>query len=190
MNKQITRGKLLLLLAASTAIMYLHSPLMIIIFAFLVGVLSTLTKSRGSRRSRYISIAVVTLFIMIFQLLFNGSLPLAARIVTGFIASLRIISLSLMVFLFTETTSVSDIVQALSFLPKTICLMLTISFALIPAILRESAMIRMAQQTRGLETGGFKRVSSFLALIVPLLSRTLLRAEHIAMTLETRGYQP
>jgi energy-coupling factor transporter transmembrane protein EcfT len=74
-------------------------------------------------------------------------------------------------------------------LPKKLCLMLTISFALIPAILRESSMIRMVQQTRGLDTKGVKVVSGILALIIPLLSRTLLRAEHIAMTLETRGYQ-
>ncbi|HUD19142.1 MAG TPA: energy-coupling factor transporter transmembrane component T [Patescibacteria group bacterium] len=189
MNKRITQAKLVFLLVASTVIMYLRSPLSIVIFCISIGILSAFTKSRASRRSRYTSIAVVAVFILFFQLLFNQSVPVVQRMLIGIIASLRVISLSFMVFLFTETTSVFDIVSALSFLPKKLCLMLTISFALIPAILRESSMIRMVQQTRGLDTKGVKVVSGILALIIPLLSRTLLRAEHIAMTLETRGYQ-
>ena len=189
MNKRIAQGKLLLLLVASTLVMYFRDFRVSVALCVFVVFLTALTKSSINRNGRYTSIGVVSLGIILFQLLFNWSIPIYFRLLAGALAALRIVTLSLMVFLFTETTSVSDIVAALSFLPKKVCLMLTISFALIPAILKESAVIRMVQQTRGLESKGLKGLTNLAAIIIPLVSRTLIRAEHIAMTLETRGYQ-
>lgn len=173
----------------SGLVMYFRAPWVIFGLCLFVICLTVLAKSSAKRKGRYVSIGVVSVCIILFQLLFNWSIPIQLRLLVGALAALRIITLSLMVFLFTETTSVSDIVAALSFLPKKICLMLAISFALIPAILRESSMIHMVQQTRGLESKGLKGITNLAAIIIPLLSRTLIRAEHVAMTLETRGYQ-
>lgn len=178
-----TRIKLLALICFSTVLIYMRNlPLLFILFV-IISFVSVFSTFRISALKRYLSLCVVALSVLVFQCLLNTSAPLMERVYIGVIASLRIMSLSLLVFLFTESTSVSDIVGALSFFPKQIRLALTISISLIPAILKEAQSIRLVQQSRGYHSMGI------FPFIIPLLSRTLIRAEHIAVSLETRGYQ-
>jgi len=188
MKTTITRSKLLLLLCSSTALIYLHSLVIMTCVFLILSIISLLTKSWSKTIKRFLSICLVASFVILFQVVFNASVPLLARLSLGILAAVRIISLSLLVFIFAETTSVSDIARAFSFLPKQISLLLTISLALIPSILLESQSIRLAQQARGYSMKGWNIVRGFVPLVIPLLSRTLVRAERIAMVLESRGY--
>ena len=98
-------------------------------------------------------------------------------------------TLSLLVFLFSQTTSPSSLMHSLSFLPTKFRLVFTISLSLIPILIREAGGIRRAQESRGLTPQWKHPFGSVIPLIVPLLHRTLTRAEHIAMVLQVRGLE-
>lgn len=183
------RLKMLALLVVSTLLIALRSRIAIILFCAVIIVAIGAINSLKKTKSRFLAIVGVSLFVIIFQVIFNSSVTLMERFIVGGITALRIISLSLLVFSFTETTSPSAIVSALSFLPSWLTLALTISFSLIPAIMKELSSIRLVQEARGFRPTGFNIVRSIFPLLIPLLTRTLTRAEHIALVLETRGFQ-
>jgi energy-coupling factor transporter transmembrane protein EcfT len=189
MNIRKTRLKLIGLLFISTVMIAIRNPIVVCIITAAILTLSVRFIRYQVLWQRLSPIFVIGLFVILFQVLFQTTIPIQNRFVEGFIQSFRLISLSLLVFVFTQTTSVSQIVSALSFLPKKLCLLLTISFALIPAILREITDIRIAQQARGFAPKGVNIIRSVFPVLIPLLNRTLTRAEHIAIVLETRGFE-
>lgn len=172
------RLKLLALILFSTGLVFIRNIVLIGIACGAIIVVSGAKIRRGSYKSRLLAIVGVALLVVVFQGIQN-------HLLLGIATAIRLISLSLLVLLFTETTSPSSIVAALSFLPKNISLMLTISFSLIPAILQEISAIRIAQQARGFSSKGIK----IFPVLIPLLNRTLSRAEHIAIVLQTRGFE-
>jgi energy-coupling factor transporter transmembrane protein EcfT len=167
--------KLIALICISTFLVFVRNPFIIAVVCGAIIVACGAILRRGKLFSRLMAIIGISLLVVVF----NG---IQSHWLAGAITALRLVSLSLLVFLFTETTSASEIVSALSFLPNQITLMLTISFSLIPAILQEISAIRMAQQTRGSSR-------SIFPILIPLLNRTLIRAEHIAIVLQTRGFE-
>lgn len=116
------------------------------------------------------------LLIIIFQLL--SRLPLSS--------GLKIANLSLLVLLYTSTSSSNEISQVFSFLPAGLSLTLTIALNLIPAIFLEAQKIRLVQSSRG------RRLIGPLPLIIPLLHRTLRRSQQLAIILAVgkRGIEP
>jgi energy-coupling factor transport system permease protein len=187
-NVWVTRLKLSGLLACSTGILFIRDIRVLFIVAAVITGLSLFSSEATRMRERIVPIFTICAFVIIFQLICNGQVSLLQRIYLGLASSTRLLALSLLVFLFAQTTSVSRIIEALSFLPGNVRLMITISFALIPAIMQETTAIRMAQQARGLRHQGIHIMRSLLPLLIPLLNRTLSRAEHIAMIMEARGY--
>jgi energy-coupling factor transporter transmembrane protein EcfT len=176
-----TSLKLIALILFSTVFIFLRNIIFLGLISFTIIAVSVFTMRRGNLMSRLTAVIGISLFVMLFQILFNVSLVVPARLLVGGMTALRLISLSLLVLLFTETTSPSEIVAALSFLPKRASLMITISFSLIPVILQEISAIRVAQKARGAS-------HSLFPILIPLLNRTLTRAEHIAIVLQTRGF--
>jgi energy-coupling factor transporter transmembrane protein EcfT len=179
----LTRLNLIALILFSTFFVLVRNIYLIsLIFCILIAI-NGVIKHRGNVKSRLVAIIGVSALVILFQLIVNSTVPIYERLLIGSLTTLRLVSLSLLVFIFTETTSPSSIVSALSFLPNNVTLMLTISFSLIPAILQEVSAIRIAQQARGAHSG------SIIPVLVPLLNRTLTRAEHIAIVLQTRGFE-
>jgi energy-coupling factor transporter transmembrane protein EcfT len=183
MNRSwITRGKFLCLLICSTGILFIRDAWFVTGVLICIGMVSYVSSGQKKFVQRITPLLTVCIFIMVFQLVGNAGLSLVGRLIAGYISGARILSLSLLVFLFTEMTSVYKIVEALSFLPSTLQLLITISFALIPTIMSEIGVIKRAQQSRGYQS------RSIFPILIPLVSRTLGRAEHIAIVIQTRGY--
>jgi energy-coupling factor transporter transmembrane protein EcfT len=184
-----TRLKFFGLFGISTAMILIRNPVLICLVSIVIFSFSFSVIQYSVFIKRLRPIIVIGLFIMVYQLVFLSSISIYQRLYDGLMQSVKLMSLSLLVFVFTETTSITKIVTALSFLPKKVCLLITISFALIPAIMREISDIRIAQQARGFAPRGFNIIRSILPILIPLLNRTLMRAEHIAIVLETRGFE-
>jgi len=189
MNRRRTQIKLLFLILFSTLMVFFRNPDAVFGITAIITLISLLKLNFLNVKNRLISLFFVSLLIIIFQLLFGLTTSLYLRLFQGLTAALRLLSLSLLVFLFTETTSVTEIVSAFSFLPPKLNLMITISFSLIPVILKEISTIRVAQQSRGLPLKGIYMFRSIFPLLIPLLSRTLTRAEQIAIVLQTKGFK-
>lgn len=171
----MTRVKIFSIFLFSTMLLFVHTW---IIPFFMIVALSAINRSVIEKRFK--PLLIVFFFVLLFQLLFNTTLTIEQRLYQGIFAGSRIIALSLLVFWFTETTSSSEIIRTLSFLPANFRLVLTISLSLIPVLLNEIGSIQRAQQSRG--------KSTILSILIPLLHRTLKRSEQIAIVLQTRGY--
>lgn len=172
----------------STLIIFVKDIYLSSLFLIIILVLSAFTKTKRKLRERIYPLVSISLMVVFFQLIFNFSLDLSQRLIAGITAGEKIISLSLIVFIFTSLTSLSKIVEIFSFLPSSIQLMLTITFSLIPVILDESKKIMMVQLSKGHKMGKLNIFRNLPPIIVPLIHRSLKRAEQIGLVLEARGY--
>jgi energy-coupling factor transporter transmembrane protein EcfT len=165
--------KLLFLVLISSLIIFIKNIFIVAALLLIILILILKTSKRQQLFPRIKPLLFISALIILFQLNHWQSALLAA---------LKIMTLSLLVFYYTATISVSQIVKAFSFLPKTWQLMLTITLSLIPVIFSEAKKIKLIQTCRGY--GG----KNPFPIIIPLLHRTLNRAEQIALIITSRGY--
>lgn len=189
MNQVIlTRIAILGLITSSSLLLFLKDKLILSVLVPIILVISFSLDKKGKLSTRVFPLLAVSIPIILFQLIFNTSLPAGERFIQGFTAAAKIFTLSMLVFVFTSIVSVNQITMALSFLPPKIKLALVITFSMIPAIFAEAQKILLAQNARGYNTRGLNIVKSFIPFIIPLLHRTLRRAEQISITIQARGY--
>jgi energy-coupling factor transporter transmembrane protein EcfT len=183
------RVKLLILLVLSTGIVYVKSSV-VMGGVFLMMLVMLLAKNGMEKvRKRLKPLLGIGIFVILFHLLFESGLPIETRLINGILAALKINVLSLVVFWYTSTTSVSAIAQSLSFLPGNLVFMLTVTLSLIPAIFLESEKIVMAQSSRGYDKKSMNIFKRLFPVAIPLLHRTLTRAQNLALVLESRGFE-
>ncbi|MBU1322675.1 hypothetical protein KKE75_01315, partial [Patescibacteria group bacterium] len=116
--------KLITLIITSSALIFIHN--LYFLFAFFFALLLTIAlKTKFSPlKNRLTPLLFTVVLLIIFQLIFNSGQPYSVRLLQGFTAALKILSLSLLVFLYTSTTSINQISLAFNFLPKTFNFML------------------------------------------------------------------
>jgi len=174
--------KLIGLILISSALILINNLYFLSGFLLILLLIITLKANLSPLNNRLLPLLLTVFMIIIFQLVFNSSQTYSVRLLQGLTAALKILSLSLLVFLYTSTTSLTQISQTFSFLPKTFNFMLTITFSLIPVIFQEAKTIILLQKCRGYHS------LNPLPIIIPLLHRTLRRSEQIALTMSSRGY--
>jgi energy-coupling factor transport system permease protein len=116
--------------------------------------------------------------------------------------SARLFLLMAMAALLTFTTSPVDLTDALEQLLRPfarwglpaheLALMMSIALRFIPALWEEAEKIKKAQMARGadFESGNvWRRMQSYVPVLIPLFVSTFRRAEELAMAMEARGYR-
>ncbi|SFS84244.1 energy-coupling factor transporter transmembrane component T family protein [Marininema halotolerans] len=116
--------------------------------------------------------------------------------------SLRFMLLVVTGMLLTLTTSSIDLTDGMERLltplrrvgvpAHELALMMSISLRFIPTLWEETNKIMKAQQARGadFESGSiFKRLKSFIPVLIPLFVSAFRRAEELALAMEARGYR-
>lgn len=190
MKKILTLVKIIFLLLFNSLVFFFQEPLILTLLFFLfIFILIPLKYLVLERLKIIIPIGIM---IILFQLIFNTSIPLDQRFLFGYIASMKIILISLSVFLFLSFTSLFELIQLFNFLPKTWLLLLTLTFYFIQSILNETEKIKAAQKSRGLRINSwniFINLLNLSALIVPLLHRIFQRAETLSLTIVSRGFE-
>jgi biotin transport system permease protein len=109
----------------------------------------------------------------------------------GVVALLRFAILILLATIVTLTTRVSDLVEAIEqalqplrrfgVRPGQVSFMLALSIRLVPLLLQQFHEIQEAQRARGLDR-------NWLALLVPLVIKTLRMADDLSEALDARGF--
>lgn len=174
--------KLIALILTSSGLIFINNLYILSACLLIILLILTLKTNLSSLANRLLPLFFTIVLLILFQLFFNSSQTYSVRLLQGFTAAIKILSLSLLVFLYTATTSITQISQALNFLPKNFSFMLTITFSLIPVIFQEAKTIILLQKCRGYHN------LNPLPIIIPLLHRTLKRSEQIALTMSSRGY--
>jgi energy-coupling factor transporter transmembrane protein EcfT len=188
MNKKyINFGKIILIFAATTLSFRIHSFDILVFGIVISAVAYIISPQKWSIRVR--PLLTVAAMVILFQVIFNTELPFSTRVYEGIIAGTKIYFLSLLVFLFTATTSPSEISSLLSFLPEQLRLAVSITLGLIPQIMDESKKISAIQLCRGHKRSFVNPLNNILPVIIPLLHRTIKRAETISLIMESRGIE-
>tara|TARA_Y100001960_G_scaffold323695_1_gene402593 strand:+ start:600 stop:1229 length:630 start_codon:yes stop_codon:yes gene_type:complete len=113
--------------------------------------------------------------------------------ILGLETILRILVLLMLAILITLTTKVSDMMDVLEWAvfplkqlgvnPSKVSMMLSMVIRFIPMMMREAQEILEAQRARGLERNA-------IALLMPLLIKTLKMADDLSEAIEARAYDP
>lgn len=146
----------------------------------------------ASKVSTNIYKGVASLFIFAamlagLQYLFNADIVLAA------VTALKMAAMTLVFFILLATTRMQDLSTALVTqcrVPFEYAFMLTAALRFIPDFLSESKAIQEAQACRGFSSRGnpINRLTSYMAIIKPLVLRAVGRSETMALSLELRGF--
>ncbi|MDD4600742.1 Energy-coupling factor transporter transmembrane protein EcfT [bioreactor metagenome] len=135
---------------------------------------------------------VASLFIFAFLL---GGLQyvFSNDIILSVVTALKMTAMTLVFAILLATTRMQDLSAALVTqcrVPYEYAFMLTAALRFIPDLLTESKAIQEAQACRGFSPGGnpITRLTSFMAIIKPLVLKSVSRSETMALSLELRGF--
>ena len=186
----LTRIRLGLVFLISNILLFYKEAFYLNIIFFLLILFYIFIKQKFSIYITWLKpLFVAVIIVFIIQLLtFNGSGFSQKGLIFGILSSLRILSLSSLIFLLIYTTQLSLIIKALNFFPPQISYILSLSLGMIPQLTREMKQIIIAQQARGhrLNWNIFK---SYLPILLPLFTRSFIRSEQIAISLQARGFK-
>lgn len=181
---------LLLIILVSTSIFLLRNwQILLFVFVITVILIIMIPKVRLKIIPRMFSLLMVSLFIIIFNTIFYPSPDYSARFLNGLIAAEKIMTVSLAVFSFVFTNSMSEIINTLCFLPSKFRLSLTITFSIMPTILEEIKKIAVVQCAKGLNRRSLNPTKNIIPIIIPVMHRSMQRAEQIAITIQARGFE-
>lgn len=177
--------KIFTLIILSAIILYTFNSLILTAILFILLVIFQFNQPKLSILNRLKVLLPLGVFIIIFQIIFNQSPLLIDKFLFGFVAFMRIAIVSILVLFYISVTSPMEIISVFWFLPKNFKLLLTMTFYLISAIFGESEKIILIQKTRGLKS----TIWNPIPLMIPLLHRIFKRAETLALSISSRGYE-
>lgn len=109
------------------------------------------------------------------------------------ISGAKMAAMTLVFFLLLATTKMQDLSAALvsqCHVPREYAFMITAALRFVPDFLAESKAIQEAQACRGYSSHGnpIRRLTSYMAILKPLVLKAVSRSEIMAMSLELRGF--
>lgn len=125
--------------------------------------------------------------------LYGIQLLCGSSVEISLISALRMIIMSYSVILMLAATKTQQITAALvkqCYMPYSYAFMVTAVLRFVPDILAESQAIREAQSCRGYRESAnpIKRLMDYMIIIKPMVFRAIERSEHMAISLEMRGF--
>ena len=182
-------AKLLTLLVASSLMVMIKEPAWLVVCALMSAVL-WLALGRTQEDMRSVDANSVVWFVIMLAVL-AGYNAWAAGLAAALVTVSRLVSLVLLALVMMRTTQVTDMMAAVERMlqplgrlgwvrPSRVALAFGMTIRFLPVLKQQWEEIRQAQMARGLQARPH-------ALLVPMLARTLQRAEEIAQTLDARG---
>ena len=175
-----------------------------LLLAFAFGVLVALTRKQGWLLGEWavLMIAIVAmgqlkaylrwlLMLIPMALFFGGITWWTADRITGQAAALGLIAITTVFFVFFASTEPEDLGNSLvqAGLPFPVAFVMTAALQFVPVVSRKARAVVEAQQARGIVLKpGWRSLSNYPALLVPLLIQAFQTAESLAEAMEARGF--
>jgi len=179
---------LMVIVSANLAILAINTSL-IFIFALLVCENKILLK-------RLLPFVYLFSLILIFHSLLYPSETILwwnfgyEGLIFGATIVLRLIAIVVILQTVLITTSTNEIFQVISGWNRDIGLIMTMLLGIIPVMKRELDITLTVQQTRGLSWNTFfDKIRAYFIVIVPVIMKSLIRAQTMAQLLFLRGYE-
>jgi len=177
-----TRIKLGLVFVISNILLFYKEAVYLNVIFFLLILCYIFIKQKFSIYTSWLKpLFTAVIIIFVIQLLTKEGFILSL------LSSLRILSLSSLIFLLIYTTKLNLIIQALSFFPPQISYILSLSLGMIPQLTKEVKQIAIAQQTRG-HKRSWNIFKNYLPIVLPLFTKSFVRSEQISISMQTRGF--
>jgi len=114
-------------------------------------------------------------------------------LLTGLNFVMRILLMVLATYLFTAFTPIDDIILAMNKVhaPYWLSILVTTAISFIPTMDHKRALIVEAQRARGAQarrSGMLGQLMSFVPIMVPLMTNSLIMADNLAIAMTNRGY--
>lgn len=103
----------------------------------------------------------------------------------------RIVVMVIVTYAFTTSTPVDDLLLVLAQLraPAAVAIVVTTAISFVPTMVATKEQIEAAQQARGAPPAGrFGRLAANVAVIVPLITTSILLADRLAVAMTSRGF--
>jgi len=132
-------------------------------------------------------LGLFSLVLFVIQVFCGTTFVLAAA--SALRMAIMAISIVLMIF-FTRTQEITAALVQQFHLPYSYAFMVTAVLRFVPDLLAESRSVREAQSCRGYSGTGspVQRLTGYMTIIKPMLFRAIERSEHMAVSLEMRGF--
>ncbi len=131
---------------------------------------------------------------ILFQILPNGRLSATlGGLILGINFLLRIMLMISVTYIFISSTAIDDILLLMSELnaPYWLSILITTALSFIPTMNHKKDLIFQAQKSRGAavsQKGVFGQLLSFIPIMVPLITNSILMANNLAIAMTNRGY--
>lgn len=187
MQKLAPLTKLLSTVFVTVWAILLHSPAALTMLIVLQILLLLRSKNSGDVFKGIAGLLVFAAFLAGLQYIFSSDL------LQAIIPALKMTAMTLVFFILLTTTRIQDLSAALvsqCHVPQEYAFMITAALRFIPDLLAESKSIQEAQACRGYSLRGnpFKRLTHYIAIVKPLVLKTIGRSETMALSLELRGF--
>ena len=189
MNKFKVLGIFLLLVLVNIFVINIRNVAFLLIIGAFIYSISLIFNLHQEIIRRIRLFLFLGIFILLFQLAFNHVGTVLQRLTLGLSVILEIAIISESVFVVMKIISPAEIVKSLNFLPKSIQILLSMTFYFIPLLMKEYEYIRLVQRSRGLGSTLISRLFSAVYIIIPLLHRVFQRSETITYTILSRGFE-
>lgn len=187
MSRNVPLTKIIFTLCTAVWALVLHQPLSLLALCFFELMVLALS---GQMKKQFRAVFILSGFAA-----FLGTVQYAGggTLDSAYTAGLRMMDMTLMFLFLLGTTRLQDLTASMVKqlkIPYEYAFMFTASLRFVPDFLEENRAVAEAQACRGLVIKGniFKKISRYLAVVQPLMLRSLARSESMALSLELRGF--
>ncbi|MEA4812320.1 MAG: energy-coupling factor transporter transmembrane component T [Anaerolineaceae bacterium] len=131
---------------------------------------------------------------VLFHLLPGNKMPATfGSLMLGINFLLRIMMMIAITYIFISSTPIDDILLLMNQLkaPYSLSILITTAITFIPTMNHKKDLIYQAQRSRGAtinQKGIFGQLQSFVPIMVPLITNSILMANNLAIAMTNRGY--
>ncbi len=187
-NKNAIYLKLLGLLGLNVFVMNQSQNLDLLAIASVVYLLGLRVDHYRRTISRIKLFWFLWLGLTVFQLLIDRHSPSLIAIERSSRSVLQIATISEMFYIFSRRVSMSSILEAFSFMPRALRILLTITFSSIPFLTSEQTKISYAQKSRASGNSLRSKLIMPFAILIPLTHKVIQRSQQLAYTISIRGF--
>lgn len=185
--KWVPLTKIVATVALSLAAVILQTPAALALLVVLELVPILFSAQRGMQVKAVGMLALFAVLLGVVQYL-GGGTPESA-----YVTGLRMLAMTIAFVLLLTTTALQDLTASLVtqlHLPQEYAFMFTAALRFVPDFLAENKAVLEAQACRGvaLEGNALRRLRMYMAVVQPMVLKSLARSETMALSLELRGF--
>lgn len=179
--------KIMLTVSVAVWAITLHTPIALLILLLFDILILLISKEFFKNIKAIVLIFIFSILLGVVEYIGDGSLE------AGYVSALRMVDMSTIFIYLLGTVRLQHLTAAMVEqlkIPYEYAFMFTAGLRFLPDFIEENRIILEAQACRGVEVKGsfIKKCKHYMAIVRPLMLRSLGRSEIMALSLELRGF--